>query len=248
VVVFGGVGGSPDGRTGSKQAKCNRFKRRLVIDLATSPLPFLPPLFLSFLACGFGLQDARSGRIGMDRVSPRIQNVCPDASVRYLTLIDYTSTVCHNRSISTFAGFLLARRDILSSLTARGASQIILVRFRIQLFQRLVLNASSRMSLYLRKSLLKWSPHLILLTFPLSVREEPTLHFTIAHTSFRQFPVYNFPDSTAFVRRHCIFNRSDRLDLDTLPMLRLLSGFLHQADLLGAPSVSTWNICRCWMG
>ena len=42
-------------------------------------------------------------------------------------LIDSICVAGHNRSLSTFAGFLLARQDILSSLTAKGASQIILV-------------------------------------------------------------------------------------------------------------------------
>jgi hypothetical protein len=62
----------------TKGAKCNGFKAHL----ATSPIPSSSsPLASLFLPFGLWSEDARHGLIGMDRVSSRAQNVCPDDSV-----------------------------------------------------------------------------------------------------------------------------------------------------------------------
>lgn len=67
---------------------------------------------------------------------------------------------------------------------------------KYSLFQRFGPNASSRTSLYLHRSLPKWSPRLILLLFPLSVRAR-------AHVALR-----SRSDSNRFggsiLRRYCI--------------------------------------------
>jgi len=77
----------------------------------------------------------------------------------------------------------------------------------------------------------KHSPHILLSLIP-----------PFDHPSSRIGHVYDLAPQLPHLAR------SDRLDLDTLPIIRLLSGILYQADLLGAPSVSTWNLCRRWMG
>jgi hypothetical protein len=70
-----------------------------------------------------------------------------------------------------------------------------------------------------------------------------------AISSFQTPPLYFLPSN--FLHRDIFLDTSFRPchpNFDGLSTLRFLSGFLHQAGLLGAPPVSVWNLCRCWIG
>jgi hypothetical protein len=151
------------------------------------------------------------------------------------------------RSLCTLGGFWLARKDICPPMAAKGASQIVMVGFPYEnqslptaIFTEyrpscplLFENGGFLQRLQHRHP---WSvsvrqPHWVLSNHPFTIVDNVTIS-RLTHFSF---------DAVLRRRTYCPH-------FHFVSSLRFDFGVRHQATLLGAPSLSVWDLCICGVG